>query len=205
MHRPRRRRLAPSARDGDGGLFGFHLRSPTLPIPPRGSSASRLQTGTTFGFEGFEGGERCAHVVCAEPMWLKCLCRDQLPIYAWPAVPLGNKLSARLARAIRQRATIISLTAWAAGALEQPMQHQPDRPTAGQFQCGSAAVSSPSSRSASSWPACRAVDSGRSSRERGLFRASRLVHRDLRRAKARVSDSDTGCIGGTNQMDTQGF
>jgi hypothetical protein len=104
---------------------------------------------------------RCAHVVCAEPM-LKCLCRDQLPIYAWPAVPLGNKLSARLARAIRPRATIISLTAWAAGALEQPMQHQPDRPTAGQFQCGSAAVSSPSSRSASSWPACRAVDSGRS-------------------------------------------
>ena len=56
-----RRRLAPSARDRDGvGYSASILEVPLSPIPPRGLSASRLQTGTTVGFEGFEGGERGA-------------------------------------------------------------------------------------------------------------------------------------------------
>ena len=33
-------------------------KSHSPPIPPRGLSASQLQTRTTVGFEGFEGGER---------------------------------------------------------------------------------------------------------------------------------------------------
>ena len=53
-----RRRLAPSARDRAGvGYSASILQVPLSPIPPRGLSASRLQTGTTVGFEGFEGGE----------------------------------------------------------------------------------------------------------------------------------------------------
>ena len=60
--RSRRGGLQESSDRAGGRLFGFHPnRSPTLPpIPPRGLSASRLQTGTTVGFEGFEGGERGA-------------------------------------------------------------------------------------------------------------------------------------------------
>src|SRR4249920_1058021 len=53
-----RRRLAASARDRDGvGYSASILQVPLSPIPPRGLSASRSQTGTTVGFEGFEGGE----------------------------------------------------------------------------------------------------------------------------------------------------
>jgi hypothetical protein len=53
-----RRSLAASARDRDGvGYSASILQVPLSPIPPRGLSASRSQTGTTVGFEGFEGGE----------------------------------------------------------------------------------------------------------------------------------------------------
>ena len=77
----------PSARDRAGvGYSASILQVPLSPIPPRGLSARRLQTGTMVGFEGFEGGERGARsqTICAEPKCLKCLCRDQLPIHAWP-------------------------------------------------------------------------------------------------------------------------
>jgi hypothetical protein len=39
-----------------GRLFGFHPRSPTLPHPAKDLSRADYITGTTVGFEGFEGG-----------------------------------------------------------------------------------------------------------------------------------------------------
>ena len=41
-------------------LFSFHPTSPTLPHPAKGPISEPVQTGTTVGFEGFEGGERGA-------------------------------------------------------------------------------------------------------------------------------------------------
>jgi hypothetical protein len=81
------RRLAPSARDCAGvGYSASILQVSLSPISSRGLSARRVQIGTMVGFEGFEGGERGARsqTICAELKCLKCLCRDQLPIHAWP-------------------------------------------------------------------------------------------------------------------------
>jgi hypothetical protein len=55
---PRRRLLRRRATVLGVGYSASILQVPLSPIPPRGLSASQLQTRTTVGFEGFEGGER---------------------------------------------------------------------------------------------------------------------------------------------------
>jgi hypothetical protein len=110
-----RRRLAASARDRDGvGYSASILQVPLSPIPPRGLSASRSQTGTTVGFEGFEGGEPGAR--SQRPALNQCgsyaFAAISFRYTRGPAVRSTTRVSPGLARAIR-RTTIRHYHTWA--------------------------------------------------------------------------------------------
>ena len=101
-----RRSLAASARDRDGvGYSASILQVSLSPIPPRGLSARRVQTGTMVGFEGFEGGERGARsqTICAEQSASNVFAAISFRYTRGPAVRTTTQVSSGLARAIRQR------------------------------------------------------------------------------------------------------
>jgi hypothetical protein len=97
-----RRRLGPSAPDRDD--VGHSASIPAVPlfIAPRGLSASQLQTGTTVGLTVLKVVSAARALKRSEPMWLKCLGRDQLPKHEWAACTRYDPSF----RTIRQGATI---------------------------------------------------------------------------------------------------
>ena len=67
--------------------FGFHPRSPALPHPAKGpisEPVTKPVPRSVLRVLKVVSAARALNVICAEPMWLKCFCRDQLPIHAWP-------------------------------------------------------------------------------------------------------------------------